>query len=125
MTSNASWSSATGPGSGVSPAGAIEPGEKPRDAVERETLEETGLRVAAGRVLAVAGGPLSRVTYPNGDQVEYVVTIFECEARGGTLLTDFRTHDETTALRWAPLDGLPTFAFPYPREVFFPRPGGT
>jgi 8-oxo-dGTP pyrophosphatase MutT (NUDIX family) len=38
------------------PAGAIEPGESPEQAIQREVLEETGLVVAPTEVLGVFGG---------------------------------------------------------------------
>lgn len=60
------------------PAGAIEPGETPQEAIMREVLEETGLKVAPVEILGVFGGRDCRHTYPNGDEVEYVVTLFRC-----------------------------------------------
>ncbi len=38
------------------PAGAIEPGESPEDAVRREVREETGLLVEPAEILGVFGG---------------------------------------------------------------------
>src|SRR6185295_299752 len=67
------------------PAGAIEPGESPARAAVREVYEETGLITRAERVLAVLGGSKYRVTYPNGDRVEGLVTVFECKHIGGSL----------------------------------------
>src|SRR5688572_19408976 len=61
------------------PAGAIEPGESPQQAIEREVLEETGLVVAPEEVLGVFGGRLFRYVYPSGDAVEYTVVLFRCE----------------------------------------------
>jgi 8-oxo-dGTP pyrophosphatase MutT (NUDIX family) len=99
------------------PAGAIEPGESPAQAVVREVLEETGLVVRAQRVVGVTGGASSRVTYQNGDRVEYVVTVFECVRVSGDLSCD---NDETEALAWFSLDELPQLAFPYPAAVLEP-----
>jgi 8-oxo-dGTP diphosphatase len=52
------------------PGGRVEPGESPEAAVEREVLEETGLRVRAG-------APVGRVRIPAG-QVVYDVIDLAC-----------------------------------------------
>jgi 8-oxo-dGTP pyrophosphatase MutT (NUDIX family) len=70
------------------PGGAIEPDETPADAVVREVWEETGLLVAPVQVLGVYGGPDFVVRYPNGDETQYVSTIFSCVVRGGALEAD-------------------------------------
>jgi 8-oxo-dGTP pyrophosphatase MutT (NUDIX family) len=81
------------------PAGAIEPGESPEQAVEREVREETGLVVAAKEIIGVFGGRGFRCVYPNGDAVEYTVVLFRCsavrEAGVAQRLSRFAT------LRWA------------------------
>ena len=64
------------------PAGAIEPGEGPTQAVIREVLEETGLEVVPTKIIGVFGGKHFRFTYPNGDMVEYLVTLLECVIKG-------------------------------------------
>jgi 8-oxo-dGTP pyrophosphatase MutT (NUDIX family) len=96
------------------PAGAVEPGESPAQAIEREVLEETGLFVRVDRILGVVGGSDCRLTYPNGDQVEYVCTVFECSRVGGELLV---SGEETSMLRWFSVSSMPRLAFPYPDEL--------
>ena len=76
------------------PGGSVDPNETPADAVVREVWEETGLYIDPIRLLGVYGGPACVVTYPNGDRTAYVMTVFECTVRGGTLCA---TSDETTA----------------------------
>jgi ADP-ribose pyrophosphatase YjhB (NUDIX family) len=72
----------------VAPGGAVDPDETPADALVREVWEETGLWVEPTRLLGVFGGPDFRVTYANGDQVSYVMSLFECEPVGGELRVD-------------------------------------
>jgi len=100
------------------PAGAIEPGETPQEAIMREVLEETGLKVAPVEILGVFGGRDFRHTYPNGDEVEYVVTLFRCAVieEGGTW-----TDPETRSLRYFTRDTLPRLTPPYPLSALFPE----
>ena len=65
------------------PGGTIELDEAPADAAVREVWEETGVDVEIVRIAAVLGGPEYLVRYPNGDETQYVMTAFECRARGG------------------------------------------
>lgn len=96
------------------PAGAIEPGEAPAQAVVREVFEETGLYVRVERVLAVVGGASCRVSYPNGDRVEYTAIVFECKRLAGAIV---ECNDETAHLEWFPPDEIPALSFPYPARV--------
>lgn len=65
------------------PGGMVEPNETPADAVVREVWEETGLHVDPTAIIGVFGGPQCEVTYPNGDRVAYVTTVFRCRVRAG------------------------------------------
>src|SRR5262245_11052178 len=93
----------TASGVWTAPGGAVEPHETPSDAVVREVWEETGLYTAPVRILGVYGGSSCLVTYPTGDRTEYVMTVFECDVRGGALRA---VSDETTDAAFVGADEL-------------------
>jgi 8-oxo-dGTP pyrophosphatase MutT (NUDIX family) len=84
--------------------GAIEPDESPREGAIREAQEEAGIAVELGAIVNVLGGPEYRVTYPNGDQSAYVVTVFDATIVDGTPRHD---DDETCEVGWFAIDELP------------------
>ena len=86
------------------PGGAIEAGESAERAAERETLEETGLDVAARRVLG------SRVHPATGREMNYVA----CDVIAGT--AHIGDPDEHDAVEWVAITDLPR----YVPSGFFP-----
>lgn len=75
------------------PGGWVGRGESPQQAAVRETWEETGLRVMAGRILATDGGPYGEISLA-----------YECEIVGGT---GFMPSNETDQLAYFAPDQLP------------------
>ena len=63
-------------GAWQSVSGIVDPGEEPADAAVRECLEEAGVVVRAERLALVQTVP--RITYANGDQVDYLDLVFRC-----------------------------------------------
>jgi SAM-dependent methyltransferase len=89
-------------------------------------LEETGLAVVPTRIAAVVGGASCRVRYSNGDEVEYLVTVFDCIVSG---VIGPPAPDETKRLAYFDVDEMPALALAYPPEIFrrggdtyFPKP---
>jgi 8-oxo-dGTP pyrophosphatase MutT (NUDIX family) len=84
------------------PGGIIDPAEEPADAAAREVFEETGVVAVPEALTAVT---VSRpITYPNGDQVQYLELTFRCQPAGG----EARVNDsESVEVGWFSLDGLP------------------
>lgn len=72
----------------VAPGGSVEPNEDPTDTVIREVWEEAGLRVEPYKILGVFGGKEFEITYRNGDQVTYVMTVYVCKVQSGMLKAD-------------------------------------
>jgi 8-oxo-dGTP pyrophosphatase MutT (NUDIX family) len=84
------------------PGGIIDPAEEPADAAVREVFEETGVVAVPEALTSVT---VSRpITYPNGDQVQYLELTFRCQLAGG----EARVNDsESVEVGWFSLDGLP------------------
>jgi 8-oxo-dGTP diphosphatase len=82
------------------PAGQIEPGERPEDAAVRETFEETGLVVAARRVLG------DRVHPATKRQMFYVMA----DALAGS--AHVADADELDAVEWVKLSQVTEYV-PY------------
>jgi 8-oxo-dGTP pyrophosphatase MutT (NUDIX family) len=99
------------------PAGMIEPGESPTQAIIREVKEETGLCVVVERVIGIFGGEGFDFTYPNGDQVEYMVILFKCNNIIGHECSEL--ENETLRLEWFSKFSLPQLSLPYPIECLF------
>lgn len=70
------------------PGGVLEPGESIPDALQREVLEETGIKIALPATLTGVYKNMTRLI---------VSMVFRCEAIDGTPTTGA----ETRALRWA------------------------
>jgi 8-oxo-dGTP pyrophosphatase MutT (NUDIX family) len=68
----------------------IEPYETPEDSALREMLEETGCQVMLKQTFGTYGGSQFRLRYQNGDEVGYVMTVYEAEIIKGELKPDGR-----------------------------------
>jgi 8-oxo-dGTP pyrophosphatase MutT (NUDIX family) len=73
------------------PGGVLESGETIPDALQREVLEETGIKIALPATLTGVYKNMTRLI---------IAMVFRCEAIDG----DLTTGDETRALRWATRD---------------------
>jgi ribosomal-protein-alanine N-acetyltransferase len=84
--------------------GSLELGESVEDAARRELFEEPGLTANSLELLGVFSGEGMRYTYPNGDIVENVATVFVCRDFSGELKPQ---ESEVAELRWFNIDALP------------------
>ncbi len=98
------------------PGGAIEPGEHPEEALVREVAEETGLIVRPQKVVLIIGGEAYRYRYPNGDLVEILGPLYQCEVVGRS---DAPLDEETRRLEYFAREDMPELRMPYPVDALF------
>ena len=82
--------------------GIIDPGEQPATAAAREVLEEAGVVAVADRLAWVH--VLPPVTYPNGDEAQYLDLVFRMRFVSGI---PYPADGENTKAAWFALDALP------------------
>lgn len=97
------------------PSGGVEPGETAADTAIREVCEETGISVVPERVVAVLSGRNYKVTYPNGDQMATVTTVFRCWPTGAA--APRVNDDESLAVRYFPRAALPENMLPRHQRI--------
>ncbi len=82
--------------------GIVDPGEEPAIAAAREALEETGVVIRVDRLAATS--VLPELVYDNGDRAAYLDLTFACTWLSGEAHV---ADDESTDVRWWPIDDLP------------------
>lgn len=87
--------------------GAIDPFEKPEEAVIREVKEETGLTVEVERLVGVFSGPEFLVEYPNGDRTVYLAVAYLCRIIAGEPQPDGEEVSDIRYFSLSELTGLP------------------
>lgn len=82
--------------------GIVDPEEEPADAAAREALEETGVRISVDRLASTSAH--GQIVHANGDRAAYLDLTFACTwLEGEAHVAD----DESTDVRWWPVDDLP------------------
>lgn len=90
---NGRWSPVTG---------IVDPEEQPAAAAAREALEEAGVRISVDRLASTSAH--DEIVHANGDRAAYLDQTFACTwLEGDAHVAD----DESTDVRWWPLDALP------------------
>ena len=93
-------------------SGIVDPGEEPADAAVRECLEEAGVVVRAERLAMVQQIP--RITYANGDQVDYLDLVFRCTWVSGE---PHPADGELTEVGWVGLGELGDMEAAHVRKI--------
>ena len=73
------------------------------------------------RLIGAFGGSDFRHTYPNGDQVEYTVLLFECSASQSS---NPSIDEETVSLQFFSEEQFPGLGLPYPNRLLYPKQSG-
>jgi 8-oxo-dGTP diphosphatase len=92
------------------PSGGVDPGETVAEAVRREVLEEAGIEIEPLAIVAVLSGAEYNVTYPNGDQLAAVTTVFRC--RQSDAASPHINDDESQDIRFFKTEALPDIMAP-------------
>ena len=75
------------------PGGYMDPGESVTEACAREVLEETGVQVRVGQLIAVYNSPNLLLEYPDGNRLQLVILHFAAERIGGALKISEETSE--------------------------------
>lgn len=82
------------------PGGRVDAGESVIESIEREVIEETGLRVRVKRLTGIYSDPDQLIVYPDGNRVHMIVLTFLVERLAG----EISLSNETTDICFVPLE---------------------
>ena len=88
------------------PGGLVKVGETLTQAVVREALEETGLRIKTGPMIDL----VERILHDGNSRIQYhyVIADYKCSAIGGV----FQAGSDASEAQWVPRDRLGDFRLP-------------
>lgn len=86
------------------PSGSKELNEALEMTAIREVAEETGIRISAPTFKTLLSGPQMQFKYPNGDQIDAVIVVYQATATDQPLLPQ---AGETERVRYFSLNTLP------------------
>lgn len=96
------------------PGGSVDDGENVLDALRREVLEETGLRVHTAKLFGIFSDPSRIIAYPDGNVCRVLSLVFRVEVKDGTA----KASDESLELGWYTLAELAAVdLFPVQRPI--------
>ena len=84
--------------------GSMELGETFLDCLNRELKEELNIKVINPKVINIYTGEDMHYTYPNGDEVYMICTLYLVEEYTGNLKVD---NKEVSEVKWFDIDKLP------------------
>lgn len=86
------------------PSGSKELNEALETTAVREVFEETGVRITEPAFVTLLSGPQMQFTYPNGDQIDAVIVVYQATATDQVLQPQ---TGETEKVHYFSLDNLP------------------
>lgn len=93
-------------------AGIVDPGEHPHLTAVREVAEETGVAAEVERLVWLTVTEV--VTYPNGDQTQYIDHVFRCRWTGGV---PYPADGEASEAAFFAVDRLPEMSVRHTEQV--------
>lgn len=93
-------------------AGIVDPGEHPHLTAVREVAEEAGVAAEVERLVWLTVTEV--ITYPNGDETQYIDHVFRCRWRSGE---PFPADGEASAAEFFPASELPRMSSRHIEQV--------